>query len=240
MGTLLYKLSRHEFSGISLLRWLQILLGILALAAGGGLLPGRWVTAGALLLLALGLTGLHHTWRRQDFVRFIPQEAPSITPQALPPTAKLPIFASGFFGVEGKFQHFTWLQGFWRTFATREHAVICLVPPSQYMWVGQWPHHEVGMWYCFFKPHHIQEIHWGQVQYADQSLPAIAVDYRIRIPARHRFQRDRDVVERIVLAVPEPGHAAQILADLLYDLHPPLEQPPHPNGAGQTLHPHHL
>lgn len=217
MGRLFYRLTRHKFAGQHFLRWLQVDLFLIGGAAWLGWLPGGWVTGGSALVLIVGLLVGYRTWQARDFVAFDPAEMPLITPATLPSSAKVPVWASGYFGVENRHQQFTWLQGFFRTFPSREHAVICLNQPTSFLGVGHSPEHLTGMWYSFFKPEAMSDVRWGEIRYGTESLPGLAVTHIVRIPRRNWFQPEKDVPKMTYLAFPERDDALTVLADLLYD-----------------------
>ena len=217
MGRLFYRLARHKFAGQYFLRWLQIAPILIGGAALLGWLPGGWLIAGAMLLLLAGLVAGHRTWQARDFVAFQPAEMPLITPATLSSSAKLPIWASGYFGVENRQHQFAWLQGFFRTFPSREHAVISLNQPTSFLWLGRSPEHLTGMWYIFFKPEAVQDIRWGEIGYGPETLPGLAVTHTVHIPRRNWFQPEKDVSKTTYLAFPERDDALAVLADLLYD-----------------------
>lgn len=217
MGAIFYHLTQHEFAGQSFLRWLQILL--LGLGGAGLLnwLPGGWLSMGAAILLVVGLAAAQRYWRSRDFVEFSPEETPLVTPASLPASAKLPIWASGYFSVENKHQHFTWLQGFFRTFPSREHAVICLKQPTTHLGIGKSSANETGMWYSFFKPEEVEEVRWGEIRFGRERLMGLSIAYRVHIPKRGWLQPEKNVRKYTYLACPDEKDARAILADLLYD-----------------------
>ncbi len=225
MRQLLYNLTRHHWSGAPLSRWLAFLLLLGGLVTGIGWLPGGWPVAALWLLAFLTLLGMMVYWRRRDFVRFQEAPAPELIPARLDPSDKIPIFATGHFSVEGKYRRFTWLQGFFRTFATREHAVICHVPPRRFL-LGQWPERETGLWYQFFMPGDIQQVRWGVIDFGAKPMVGLAVEYRLTIPKRSRLSRARTLDETVFLACHTEEDARRILANLLYELTPPPAMPP--------------
>jgi len=217
VGALFYKLTHHKAAGQHFLRWLQIDLFLLAGAAAAGWIPGGWLAAGLALLLIVGLIAGYRYWRAKDFVEFLPAETPLITPATLPSAAKVSVRASGYFSVENRHGYFTWMEGFFRTFPNREHAVICLNKPTSFLYFGQSPENQNGMWYSFFKPESVQDIRWGEIRFGDESLTGIVLTHTVRIPRRNWFQPEKDARKLTYLACPEREDALMILADLLYD-----------------------
>lgn len=236
MGAIFYRLNRYHFSETSLSRWIQIALLAAAGMAALGWLPGGWVVAALLLALFLLFTGSSIYWRRQNFLKFEEKPQPAVVPKPLPAEEKLPILASGYFSVEGKHASFVWLQGYFRTFPTREHALICLVQPGRFALLGKWPEKEVGMWYVFFKDEDIEDIRWGEIQFGSQRLPGLAVSHRIFIPKQGRFDRDKTLHKTAYITAEQEEDTRRILADLLYEREKPLEGVPAQNGAGGLPH----
>jgi len=213
----IYHLSRHLLAGIPLWRWLLGGVLLLALIWGLAALPGQWWVAGLLLLCWATLLGLFLRWRRQDFVTFAPLPLPSVPTVNLTAADKIAIFATGHLTVENKAARFTWLPGFYRTFATREHALICHVKARSWFGLGHWPAEQTGLWYLFFYPHEVVEITWGKLTFGSEAHPAIAITYQRTIPKGGRFQPERQINEIVYLVVSTEEDGQQILADLLYD-----------------------
>lgn len=216
--TFLYRVSRHVFAGAPLIRWLLILIFLCGIVGFVGFGVGRWVVVPLCLLLILVLLFLLRQWRRVDFVQF--EELPpfNVISAPLTPDDKIPVHCTGYFSVENKSQRFTWLPGFYRTFATREHALLCKVDYQKFLGIGEWPSDDVGMWYVFFYPRDIERIQWGRLYFDNQPRLAVAVDRRVTIPATNRLQRDKDVIETIYLACATEDDGRKIVADLLHDL----------------------
>lgn len=175
---LAYRLRRHEIGGWPIDRVLVVGLLAIGVLAALGWIPGRWTVVGlaAALLLAL----LVWLWwaRRRGYIEFIPAiEAP---PDGAPllPTDKVPVRASGYFEVEGRRQFFVDLQAYFRTFATREHAIMAIVHISRWGGVATWPERELGMWYIFFLPQRIQGLSPGVIVQGQRWRPALHVRYQ--------------------------------------------------------------
>lgn len=217
MGATFYQLNRHHLSDIPLSRWIQIIL------LGGAVLAilmkfsGYWIVVGLLIGAFIAFTAMSIYWRQRHYLHFIEKSAPPVSPVALKPADKLPIISSGDFDVEGKQANFTWLQGYFRTFATREHAVLCLVQPSRFALLGQWPEKEVGMWYVFFKDDEVEAIRWGEIHYGGKKLSGLAIEYRVFIPKQKRFERDRFQRRKVYIGCEQEEDTRRILADLHYN-----------------------
>lgn len=215
--SLFYYSNRHLFGGIPLFRWFLSLLIAVAVIWGVGSLPGRWWIAALLALLWFGALLLLSYWRNADYVHFSPMSFPSVAPARLEPSEKITLFVTGYLAVENKEQRFTWLPGFFRTFATREHALMCFVAPGSRIGIGHWPDDEIGLWYLFFQPHEISSLRWGRLTFGQTTYPALALTYQRHIPRRSRFRPERTINETVYLATTTEEEGKQIIADLLYD-----------------------
>lgn len=217
LRTFLHNASNHYIGGSTLFRYLLWIPVIAALVWLTGWLPLRWVGVGVFVLLALALVITLRYWRGRDFVRFHEQSRPEVTPEPIDSQDKVPIHATGFFEVEGKQQRYTWLPGYYRTFATREHALLCIVQEQQFLRVSRRLAEDTGMWYVFFTGSVVEGVRWGKLHYGNQPRTAIAVDYRVTIPPKNRFQREKVVTETLYMAVQDEEDGHRILADLLHD-----------------------
>ncbi len=182
-----YQLRRHLWAGLALDRWLAVLLlvgvGLMAI----GLLPGGVVgiVAGVSLLVLLWMLPV---WAaRRNYVAFRPDhhgQQPALQPTPLSPNDKLPVRASGLFEVQGKEQVFTELQAYLRSFQTREHAVMAIVPPSRLLLIGQWPQADIGMWYIFFKNTELRRIEPGASYFGHRPRPALRLSVEQTLPPK--------------------------------------------------------
>ena len=223
--TWLYHLSRQQLGGAPMLRWVVVPLGLLAIVWGAGWLPGRWWGLG-LSLLALGaLLIAVRRGRRRDFVRFtsgpFTQAGADHTSKApLDASDKLPIYATGHFTVEEKAGRFTALPGFYRTFATREHALLCRLGEPNFLGVGRWPAEDFGMWYIFLAPDDIARVETGYLHFDGQPRATLAVQRRVDVPKRGWRSGTRSVLQTVYITPCNEADLAPLLADLLHDRPP--------------------
>lgn len=216
---LFYNLARFTWGDVRLIRLLQWALVFAAAFWATGWLPGRWWGTALSLALLVALFWRLYRWRQADFVTFVRSPLPPVTPQRLAPKEKLPVYVTGRFAVEKKIQRFTWLPGFYRTFATREHALICQVAQRSWFWLARWPEAEIGLWYIFFTPPMIKQLEWGELHFGKHYRPALAVTYELPVDSKQR--RRTEVSETVYLALPDADNGCAILADLLVDLPAP-------------------
>lgn len=211
----LYGASRAQWLGLALSRWLYLLLIVLA---GGWLLlalPGGWPISAGWLAATGVLWGLMRHAQRQHFTIFRAATISLPAPVKMPPADKHPLYITGWLSVEAKARGFTALPGFYRSFATREHALIGRVQPRRVAALATWPEDEIGLWYAFFTPPQITAIAPGQQWIGRQWLPALAITYR---PAPAPTARRRTPsVATLYLAFPNPADHTAVLADLLVD-----------------------
>lgn len=215
--TITYYLSRYLWAGVPLTRWL--LIGLLLLIPLWRIMqwPGGWWVAPPVLLLWAGGLGWLHYWRNRDYIQFLPMTLPTVKPEPLEPQDKIPVYVTGYFTVEEKENRFTWLPGFFRTFATREHALLCQVAPQPRRRIGRWPEEDLGLWYIFFRPEEIQTLAWGTLYFGRIPQSAIAVTYQRTIPKKGWFRPERIVEEVIYIVVETDADGHRLLADLTYD-----------------------
>jgi hypothetical protein len=226
----LYHLTNFQFSGIPPLRLVYTGLALLALLWLVGLLPGRWWGVAFVLLLAAAIAGVVRVWRSRDYVRFAAEPVAGLIPAPLAASEKIPIFATGCFTVEGKSHRFTQLPGYYRTFATREHALLCILTDRPWLKIGHLPEALYGMWYVFIDPATIRHVDGGILHFGATHWPAIAVQYEIQIPARGRLRAAQVRTETLYLVPENPAQLSLLLGDLLYDArpaHPAQSSTPH-------------
>jgi len=178
----LHDLRYHEWMGASLQRWLLVLLGVLAGAAFLRVLPGGpglgLLLLGIALLLILG-----QGWaRRCLYVRFLADAPASVLDAgaSLRPHEKVLVRATGVFSVDGAEAAWTDLIAYYRTFATREHAIMARRTPSRFLGCGERDPETLGMWYLFITPATLKSVTLGRLYFGRQPRPALRLDYRRR------------------------------------------------------------
>ena len=90
------------------------------------------------------------------------------------------------FEVEGKERLFADLLAYWRSFGSREHAVMAIVHRSRFLLLGSVAERTLGMWYVFFTPAMIEAITPGTAAFGAATRPALRVAYRFTPPAAGR------------------------------------------------------
>ncbi len=207
----LYALTRGQWLGVALIRWLYLLLALLAFLWGAFDLPGGWLASLGWLLGGVALAVTAREQRRRRFTTFQPQMQPLPAPRPMPLAEKRAVYVTGTLSVEQKTRSFTALPGFYRTFATREHALLCQVQARTVLRFAAWPEDEIGLWYAFFTPDQILAIQPGVQRFGRQALPALALTIR---PAPAAAKRRPAAAETIYLAFPDAGDFAAVCADL--------------------------
>lgn len=220
--TIFYKLTHYYLAGATLFRWVVILVSILFLIALWTN-PTYWIAG---LVLWLGLTFnllfLRRQFQKNDFVRF-QEEAPPASQQPatsaalLDPAQKIPIHVTGLFAVEGREERFTWVTGFYRTFATREHALLCQVQADRFLGVASLDEEKVGMWYIFFQPAEVTEMHTGNLLFGSTPAPAIAITRQVERKTEGRFRRNKSIQEILYITFANDTDQQRVWADLQAD-----------------------
>lgn len=175
-----YQLHGHDWCGWRLDIWLSVALVLLAGLAALGWLPGGLATIVVMTVLFIALQIVLFWAQRHQYISFTPQALPASPgpAAALAPTDKVEGRATGRFEVEGKGQCFSEIRAYYRTFATGEHAVMAIVPPSRFLLVGAWPKCDVGMWYMFFRPEQVLQLTPGLLHFDRQPRPALRIAYQ--------------------------------------------------------------
>ncbi len=219
LRALAYHLDRQRIAGVPLIRGLYGLFIVLALVLLLRPGTGWWLGGGVLLGLAALWGGLR-VLRSREFVRFTPGAyvAPGDpkSPVALNPAAKLPVYVSGFLSVDTKVRTFAALPGFYRTFATREHALLCQARPRRFGGLATWPEEEQGLWYAFFYARQVRSLQTGEIAFDRVSFHGLKVEYEPDQPLDGKSKRRYRRVT-LYLAFPQAADWEAALADLMVE-----------------------
>ncbi len=218
---LLYNLEKHYALEVRMRTWVNWLLLLLALFILLLNLPGKWYLAGLILALILFLSLSNRFARTRYYVHFRaqPDYTPQDTPPPLWPEDKLLHHASGHFEVEGKEADWTHLIAYYRTFETREHAIMARLTPSTFLKVGLLYLDDLGMWYRFITPDNLLDVTPGQSYVGPWMEPALRLRYR-------RFdEKDNPIQDTFFLHFSSPDHRDRVMADLLLDMGGPPRRP---------------
>ncbi len=171
---IVYQMKGHRFLGWTLAWWLGLLLLV---AAAWAFLEGSILATAAFLVLFAFSFVLEWAAGRAFYLRFTPSDDHPPAPEALDPKEKIHVRVSGHFSVEGKWKRFADLEAYFRTFASREHALMAWVPPSRYLLLGRWPDRDLGLWYIFFRPEHLREVVPGTLEVGNKVQHALMIRY---------------------------------------------------------------
>ncbi len=222
---LAYQLRHHDLGDWSLDRW-----GIVAAAATVVVVLLQWFLRGMpsrpawhwALLLLIGLAGLGlillQRWAgRRMYVCFTPdaQITPPV-PRALAATDKVLLHATAQFEVEGKARVFADLLAYWRTFVSREHAVMAIVHCSRFLGLAHVAERHLGMWYVFFTPAMIEAITPGIIAFGAVQRCGLCIAYR-HAAASADGKPKAPVTRLVYLAFDDEAARTQVWADLLAD-----------------------
>jgi hypothetical protein len=229
----LYILRRYQSMGAPLERWIVVLLLIAALTTAIGLLPGRLVGALTCLALLLALFASQRFAQRRQYVHFRPQ-GPAAQPMpgaaSLNPADKLNLRATGLFEVEGKAQRFAELPASYRSFSTREHALIAVVARSRRLaGLARWPEHEFGMWYIFVKSNELRQVQPGTLGFGRSRRPALRLLVEQVLPDKSavldawglQWGKDKSKLatrqQTVYLSFDGEAERARVMGDLMAD-----------------------
>jgi hypothetical protein len=221
-----YQLRLHRVGGWALDRWAVTLAwgaSVLILTQwawrGQPVLPAwHWLILASLLLGGAAVMFRRGWAARGYYVLFLPE--PGLTsPALLPllPEDKIPLRATGWFDVQSRERLFADLPAYWRTYASREHAVLAIQHPSRFLLLGHSRDEDAGMWYAFIPPAAIREVMPGQLRFGRQVNPGLRVVYRRQPPARDGKRPPKVVVATIHLAFEDEASRARAWADLVAD-----------------------
>jgi hypothetical protein len=224
-----YRLRHHRMAGWALDRWgvtvtwgAGALILLLWLLRGMSPLPAwHWIVLALLALAGLALLVLRVAAGRRSYVVFTPQFGAAAPPAtALRPSDKEAVHATGMFDVEGRSGFFADLTAYWRSFASREHAVMAIAHESRFLGVGSRPAEDVGMWYAFFRPETVDAVTPGSLAFGARVRPGLRIDYRRTAPLPEggkRSAQPKPVRAVLYLACEDEEARGRIWADLLAD-----------------------
>ena len=223
---LAYQLRLHRVGGGALDRWAVTLAW-----AASALIVARWALRGQpalpawhwLILVLLVLSGaavvvLRGWAARRSFGVFLPEPGLALpAPAPLAPNDKIPLRATGRFDVQGRERLFADLPAYWRTYASREHAVLAIQYPSRFLLLGHSRDEDAGMWYAFIPPAAIIEVMPGELRYGRQVCLGLRVIYRRQPPAMDGKRSPKAVVATIYLAFEDDAKRVNVWADVVAD-----------------------
>jgi hypothetical protein len=223
-----YRLRYHRMADWALDRWVVTVtwgagVVILLLWLMRGRPPasfGHWAVLALLVGTGLALLLLRAAAGRRSYGIFTPQPDGVPPPAAaLRPSDKEAVRATGMFDVEGRSGFFAGLTAYWRTFASREHAVMAIAHESRFLGVGSRPAEDVGMWYAFFRPEAVDAVTPGRLAFGGRVSPGLRIHYRRTPPSGDGKRRahPKPVHAVLYLACDDEETRARIWADLLAD-----------------------
>lgn len=223
-----YLLRSHRLGQWGLDRWtITLAWGLAAVLVLGWLLRGRpalapwhWGVLALLLLAGGGLFVLRVWGERCGYAVFVPElQVASPGPRALAPADKVAVWATGHFEVEGHSSFLAGLQAYWRTFASREHAVMAIRHRSRFLLAGKSPEEQIGMWYIFIPADHVERIIPGRIAFGRVHGPGLRIDYRLpkdaSSPGRLLRAGPRAAHDTVYLRFTDEAARALVWADLL-------------------------
>jgi hypothetical protein len=211
---LLYNLRHHVWGDLPLSTWMILLLLVLAALFYFGVLPGGMALAVSMLALIV-IVLMSNCWaKRRFYVLFKAldsiNEPGSLA--AFEPKDKVLVRATGEFAVEGDSRRFTDLLAYYRTFETREHAIMARKTPTRFLGLGRSRPEMQGMWYIFFRPEHLRTVMPGRLYFGAAPSPALRLNYV-------RFNKKGKAKAAVAyLGFETERSMQQVLADLLLDM----------------------
>jgi hypothetical protein len=185
LGALLklaYCLRRHLWGAWSLAHWLGLLLAAAAIVVvvrswpsfGAAFFLGALLVAWLVFLRWADRKGYVH-YRVESNADVLLSEAPPRPPMR--PEKLVPVQASGWFTVEGNDQYLVDVEADMKITGLGERIVMGRLHPSRFLLLGRWPSYELGWWYIFFFPAHVQEISVGHISFGLRSRVALRLVY---------------------------------------------------------------
>ncbi len=225
---LAYDLRRHRLAGWTLERWgVTLAWAAVALILAQWLVRGRpalpawhWAVLALLVFGALVLKVFGAWAERRCFVAFAPETGWTLpAPAALDPTDKIPLRATGIFEVQNKTRLLADRTAYWRTYASREHAILAIEHRSSFL-LARSPEEEAGMWYLFCRPATILSLAPGRVSHGTRTAPALRIVYRYTPPAVEGKRPPKPFDATAYLAFDDDPAREAVWRDLLADPRP--------------------
>ncbi len=210
----LHNLAHHRLFGATLHRWLAILLPLIAVLAWFDLLPGGSALTLSLVALVIALVYSQIWAKRNFFVHFAPAPPLELNNDAPPltPSDKIATRATGIFAVDDQQAPFTNLPAFYRTYATREHAILARKTPTRFLGLTEADPRLLGMWYIFITPAVLRSVQSGLLYSGSPPHPALRLSY-IR-----PNKKGQPIPAIVYLDFDTEGDRSRVQADLLLDL----------------------
>jgi hypothetical protein len=176
-----YRLEHHYFLEISLKDWLWF--WIAAPLVGGFLRLWGWGAAIPLsLLAALLLAGIEWARRQHEWL-FEPAALAMEDAQApIRVDEQTPGWACGAFSVNDRTRRVTGERALYSFVPSREHVAMAYVRRTRFLLLGRSLKGDVGWWYVFFRPRHVERVRTGFLSWERQKRPALAIRYRSEPP----------------------------------------------------------
>lgn len=208
----LHDVHRCRVWGIRWQRGLPFLLVTLALIGWIGFRPGGVGIALVLLVMAAVLGLGPWLAQRRCYVVFRAEAGlPATSPLPLAPADKVPVRVSGLLGVEGRERVFAELPGYYRTYASREHAILARKTPRRERFCREEDSAVLGMWYLFITPAALLQVEPGRLYFGPRGRLALRLRYR----RRDRHGRETSAVA--FLSFDDEADRRRVYGDLLYD-----------------------
>jgi hypothetical protein len=208
----LHDVHRCRVLGIQWQRGWPLLLAALALIGWIGFRSGGLGVALGLIGIAAILGAGPWLAQRHGYVAFRPEVVPPAAPASpLAPADKVPVRVSGLLGVEGRERVFAELPGYYRTYASREHAVLARKTPRRGRICREDDPAVLGMWYLFITPAALQQVDPGRLYFGRHARPALRLRYR------HRDRRGRETNAVAFLSFDDEADRRRVYGDLVSD-----------------------
>jgi hypothetical protein len=182
---LCYKLTYHRLFAISLKHWIWAWVVLPPLVAWIGRLSWPWAISLS-VLGAAALAGAERA-RRQHYILFVPAPPgphpwpahPNTPPDEDPLCVDQPLlcWASGLLGVEAKERALAGERASISFVRTREHVVMAQVRRTRFLLLAAVSKADVGYWYAFFHPRHVQAVRLGTLYCGFTKRPGLVLTY---------------------------------------------------------------